>query len=74
MDKTLEDKTPEDKTPEKSGHWDKNPVDFQRGGQNPRHFFHLVFMEFILFNIVIFVDITRRCSACYKIYFVVSPG
>ena len=53
----------------------QNPgVDFQRGGQNPRHFLHLLFMEFILFKIVKSVDITRRCSACYKIYFVVSQG
>ena len=53
----------------------QNPrVDFQRGGQNPRHFLHLLFMKFILFKIVKSVDITRRCSACYEIYFVVSQG
>ena len=44
----------------------KPGVDFQGGG----HFLHLLFMEFILFNIVKSVDITRRCSACYKIYFI----
>ena len=74
MDKTPEDKTPEDKTPEKSGPWDKNPELIFRGWTEPQTFLHLLFMEFILFKIVKSVVITRRCSACYKIYFVVSQG